>query len=328
MEQPDSLGNTVQKIMLRELTSDAYNEQIKAAWANKDDPEEPGGAALPHLILLANNNMAAHSRLTAAEWLCRNQYGLSAAVTALIELAFDTNHDVSTKALAQLEDLDDPQATKALQGLIKWGANRDMRSTARHYFLRKTAKQKSLPQGMRPIKTPTLFKADPILYDPNATTDDRNQDIAEPFLYDESNELASDVNNLAEPFINNELNDSTAALANFDEPFFNNQWARSDSQIDPFIEPFLNKESAQTSEKEQVDFLSTFDSQVRERDELDLLYDEKTQVNKQPTQPSTVSKTAEKVELLTTSSMLAVSDLVTDEEILHASPLPDRKSVV
>lgn len=149
MEEQHSSGNTTQQLILQELTHDAYNEEIKTAWINKDDPEEPGSAALPHLILLANNKTAAHSRLTAAQWLCRNKYGLSAAVTALIELAFDPNYEVSTKALAQLEVLDDPQATKALQGLVKWGANRDLRSTARHYLLRKTGRQNSLPEEIQ-----------------------------------------------------------------------------------------------------------------------------------------------------------------------------------
>lgn len=152
MEQPHSLGNATQQLMLQKLTSVSYNEQIKKAWINKDDPEEPGSAALPHLILLANNKTAPHSRLSAAQWLCHHKYGLSAAVTALIELAFDENHEVSTKALAQLEALDDPQATKALQGLVKWGANRDLRSTARHSLLRKTAQQKSLQQESEPIE--------------------------------------------------------------------------------------------------------------------------------------------------------------------------------
>jgi len=295
MKAQYSFGKTTQQLMLQELTSVAYNEQIKSAWINKDDPEEPGSAALPHLILLANNKTGAHSRLSAAQWLCRHKYGLSAAVTALIELAFEPNNEVSTKALAQLEALDDPQATKALQGLVKWGADQDLRSTARHYLLRKTAQQKSLPQEVEPAQTEPSLNADTILYEGNVTIAESRQDVAEPFSHDESIDLALDVNRLAEPFINDELNDSAADLEGFAEPFLNDEPADATSQIDAFAEPFLNQEP----DEERSDSFLTF-----EQEDAD------------------ANKTSQKVELLTTSSMLAASDLVTDEELLLSSPLP------
>ena len=200
MEPQHSLGNTTQQLLLKELTNATYNQQIKSAWTDKDDPEEKSGAALPHLILLANNKTAAHSRLTAAQWLCRHKYGLSAAVTALIELAFDANPDVSRNALAQLETLDDPQAVKALKGLVKWGANRDMRSTARHYLLRKTAQQKSL-----------------FINDEFNDSEISFEEFPEPFLTDQPVDSTFEIDPLAEPFLNQPDQEESDSFLTFEE---------------------------------------------------------------------------------------------------------------
>ncbi len=253
---------------------------------------------------------------------------MSAAVTALIELAFNPDQDISTKALAQLEHLDDPQATKALKGLIKWGANRDMRSTARHYLLRKTAQQRSLPQGVRPTTPPTLFNADPIIYDPNPKINHDDQDLAEPFLDDDSNQLASDIDHLDEPFTTDQLSDTTEDLAEFDEPFLDDHLTESDAQTNTFAEPFLNEQQDQTYEKEQADLPSTFEAEINKEDEFDWLYEEQIEAHKEahkeasPT--SLASKTTEKVELLTTNPMLATSESIEDEGTpgRNTSPLP------
>lgn len=133
-----SPGKCKQHSLLQELTNTAYNKQIEIAWSSIDKPNHQGRAALPHLIILAHEKSGPHSRLTAARWLCRNHYGLPAAIMALIELAFEPHEQLSFDALTELHRIDDPQAIKGVEGIAKWGPHKELRLRACQLLGRKT----------------------------------------------------------------------------------------------------------------------------------------------------------------------------------------------
>lgn len=91
---------------------------------------EEAQAALPRLETLVDKQEAPQKRLAAARWLRLNSAALPAAITVLMELAFDGDAQIAWQALTELATIDHAEAAKGLRNLTKWGSSKQIRERA------------------------------------------------------------------------------------------------------------------------------------------------------------------------------------------------------